>query len=82
MAVALAGLGLTLVCFSAGWHIWEPLRPGLGLYLATIGGILLMPTGLASAMVAYILTSPALMERVRKRAVARRGAARPDEPRP
>ena len=82
VAVSLAGLGVTLVCFSAGGNIWEPLRPGLGLYLATIGGILLMPTGLASAMVAYILTSPALMERLRERAAARRGAARPDEPTP
>ena len=75
LGVSLAGLAMTLVCFSAGWHVWEPLRPGLGLYLATLGGILLMPTGLASAMVAYILTSPAIMERVRARTAARNAAA-------
>ena len=74
LAVGLAGVGIIMVCFSAGWSIWDPLRPGLGLYLATLGGILLVPTGLASAMVAYILTSPALMERVRARTAARRGA--------
>jgi hypothetical protein len=82
LAVGLAGLGVTLVCFSAGRNIWDPLRPGLGLYVATIGGILLMPTGLASAMVAYILTSPAVMERVRARVAARRAAASPGEPTP
>ena len=76
LAVGLAGLGITLTCFSAGWHIWDPLRPGLGLFLATIGGILLVPTGLASAMVAYILSSPAIMERVQARSAARRGATR------
>ena len=41
--------------------------------LATLGGILLMPTGLASAMVAYVLTSPAIMGRVRAREAARSG---------
>ena len=75
VGVSLAGCAITLVCFSAGWHVWDPLRPGLGLYAATLGGILLMPTGLASAMVAYILTSPAIMERVRARTAARNAAA-------
>ena len=41
LAVGLAGLGITLVCFSAGWSIWDPMRPGLGLFVATLGGILL-----------------------------------------
>jgi hypothetical protein len=82
LAVGLAGLGITLVCFSAGWSIWDPLRPGLGLFLATLGGILLVPTGLASAMVAYILTSPAIMERVRAKAAARRGAPSPGQSTP
>jgi hypothetical protein len=68
LAVAVAGLGITLVCFSAGWHIWDPLRPGLGLYADTLAGILLVPTGLASALVAGILTSPTIMVRVRARA--------------
>jgi hypothetical protein len=75
LAVGLAGLGITLVCFSAGWSIWDPMRPGLGMFVATLGGILLMPTGLASAMVAYVLTSPAIMERARARAATRRGVA-------
>lgn len=75
LGVSLAGLAIMLVCFSAGWHVWDPLRPGLGLYAATLGGILLMPTGLASAMVAYILTSPAIMERVRARTATRDAAA-------
>jgi hypothetical protein len=68
LAVSIAGLAITLVCFSAGWHIWDPLRPGVGLYAATLGGILLVPTGLAAAMVASILSSPATMARVRARA--------------
>ena len=67
LAVSVAGLGVTLVSFSAAWHIWDPLRPGLGLYLDVLGGILLVPTGLASAMVAGILTSPAIMAKVRAR---------------
>ncbi len=50
--------------------------------MATLGGILLVPTGLASAMVAYILTSPAIMERVRVKAAARRGAPGPGESTP
>lgn len=79
LAVGLAGLGITLVCFSAGRNIWEPLRPGLGLYMATLAGVLLVPTGLASAMVAGILTSPAIMERARARAAARRLTAGPGE---
>ena len=72
--VSLAGAAITMVCFSAGWHIYDPMRPGLGLYAATLGGILLVPTGLASAMVAYILTSPAIMARVRARTAARAAA--------
>ena len=72
-----------MVCFSAGWHIYDPMRPGLGLYAATLGGILLVPTGLASAMVAYILTSPAIMERVRARtAAARAGSTSAGAPTP
>ena len=86
VVVALAGLGIAHFCFSAGGNVWDPLRPGLGLYLATIGGILLVPTGLASAMVAYVLTSPAIMERVRARAAARQAgatsAASAEEPTP
>ncbi len=82
LAVGLAGLGITLVCFSAGWSIWDPMRPGLGLFVATLGGILLMPTGLASAMVAYILTSPAIMARLRARAAARQGTLSPGESKP
>ncbi len=73
-AVSLAGVAITMVCFTAGWHIYDPMRPGLGLYVATLGGILLVPTGLASAMVAYVLTSPAIMERVRARTAARAAA--------
>jgi len=76
LAVSLAGVGITLTCFSAGWHVWDPMRPGLGLFVAALGGILLVPTGLASAMVAYILSSPAIMERVRARFAARRSAER------
>ncbi len=82
LAVGLAGLGITLVCFSAGWSIWDPMRPGLGLFVATLGGILLMPTGLASAMVAYVLTSPAIMERVQAKVAARGGGSRPCAPSP
>jgi hypothetical protein len=82
VAVSAAGLGITLVCFSAGWHIWDPLRPGLGLFAATLAGILLIPTGLASAMVAYILNSPAIMARVQARAAARHGAASAGETTP
>jgi len=67
LAVTAAGLGITLVSVTAGWHIWEPLRPGLGMYIDVLGGILLVPTGLASAMVAGILTSPAIMAKVRER---------------
>ena len=67
LAVAVAGLAITLVCFSAAWHVWDPLRPGVGLYADTLGGILLVPTGLAAAMVAGILSSPATMARVRAR---------------
>jgi hypothetical protein len=74
LGVSLAGVAITMVCFSAGWHIYDPMRPGLGLYAATLGGILLVPTGLASAMVAYILTSPAIMARVRARTAARAAA--------
>ena len=58
LAVSLAGLMITLVCFSAGWSIWDPMRPGVGLYLATLCGVLLVPTGIASAMVAHILVTP------------------------
>ena len=72
LAVSAAGLAITLVCFSAGWHVWDPLRPGLGLFVDTLGGILLVPTGLAAAMVAYILTSPTIMARVHARVAARR----------
>lgn len=66
--MAVAGLAITMVCFSAAWHVWDPLRPGLGLYADTLGGILLIPTGLAAAMVAGILSSPATMARVRAQA--------------
>jgi hypothetical protein len=72
LGVSAAGLAITLVCFSAGWHVWDPLRPGLGLFVDTLGGVLLVPTGLAAAMVACILTSPAIMARVHARAAARR----------
>ena len=67
LAVAAAGIGITLVCFAGARQIWEPLRPGLGVYLDVLGGILLVPTGLASAMVAAVLTSPATMAKVRAR---------------
>ena len=80
LGVSLAGLAITLVCLSAGRYVWDPLRPGLGLYAATLGGILLVPTGLASAMVAYILTSPAIMGRLRARTAAREAAASAREP--
>jgi hypothetical protein len=79
LAVAAAGLGITLVCFAAARQIWEPLRPGLGLYIAVLGGILLVPTGLASAMVAATLTSPAIMARVRARTARLAVAAPPVE---
>lgn len=68
LAVAVAGLAITMVCFSAAWHVWDPLRPGVGLYADTLGGILLIPTGLAAAMVAGILSSPATMARGRAQA--------------
>lgn len=67
LAVSVAGLGITLVCFSAGWHIWDPLRPGVGLFADTLAGILLVPTGLAAAMVALALSSPAVMARLAAR---------------
>jgi len=67
LAVSAAGVGITLLGCIAGWHIYDPLRPGLGLYLDVLGGILLVPTGVASAMVAGILTSPATMAKVRAR---------------
>ena len=73
LGVSAAGLAITLVCFSAGWHVWDPLRPGLGLFVDTLGGILLVPTGLASAMVACVLTSPRIMARVRARIALRDG---------
>lgn len=68
LAVSLAGVAVVLLCASAGWSIWRPLRPGLGLYLATLGGVLLVPTGLASALVGYILTTPNAFARFRPRA--------------
>jgi hypothetical protein len=71
LAVAAAGLGIALVCFAASRHIWDPLRPGLGLYVDVLGGILLVPTGLAASMVASILTSPTIMAKVRARVAAR-----------
>jgi hypothetical protein len=71
LGVSVAGLVITLVCFSAGWHVWEPLRPGLGLFIDTLGGILLVPTGLAAAMVACVLSSPAMMARVHARVALR-----------
>jgi len=77
LAVAAAGVGITLVSVSAGWHIWDPLRPGLGMYIDVLGGVLLVPTGLASAMVAAILTSPATMAKVRARIAARAPVAGP-----
>ena len=77
LAVSVAGLGITLVGFTAAWHVWEPLRPGLGLYVDVLGGILLVPTGLASAMVAGILTSPAIMAKVRARSARLAAAAAP-----
>jgi hypothetical protein len=58
LAVSLAGVAITLMCFSAGHSIWDPMRPGLGLFLATLCGVLLVPTGIASAMVAHILVTP------------------------
>jgi hypothetical protein len=71
LGVSLAGLAITLVCFSAGGHVWDPLRPGLGLFIDTLGGILLVPTGLAAAMVACVLTSPRIMARVHARRALR-----------
>jgi hypothetical protein len=71
LGVSAAGLAITLLCFSAGWHVWEPLRPGLGLFIDTLGGILLVPTGLAAAMVACVLTSPRIMARVHARMALR-----------
>ena len=67
LGVSLAGVSIVLLCASAGWSIWQPLRPGLGLYLATLGGVLLVPTGLASALVGYILTTPNAFARWRPR---------------
>ena len=67
LGVSAAGLAISVVCFSAGWHVWDPLRPGLGLFVDTLGGILLVPTGLAAAMVACVLSSPAIMARVHAR---------------
>ena len=75
LAVAAAGIGITLVSVSAGWHIYDPLRPGLGMYLDVLGGLLLVPTGLASAMVAGILTSPTIMAKVRARSAGLAAAA-------
>ncbi|HMK91480.1 MAG TPA: hypothetical protein VK576_00630 [Thermoleophilia bacterium] len=66
LAVSLAGIAIVLLCAAAGWSIWRPMRPGLGLYLATLGGVLLVPTGLASALVGYILTTPHAFARFRR----------------
>jgi len=66
LAVTLAGIAIVLLCAAAGWSIWRPMRPGLGLYLATLGGVLLVPTGLASALVGYILTTPHAFARFRR----------------
>ncbi len=71
LGVSAAGVAITLVCFSAGWHVWDPLRPGLGLFIDTLGGILLVPTGIAAAMVACVLTSPAVMARIHARMALR-----------
>ena len=79
LAVSVAGLAIVLLCASAGWSIWRPLRPGLGLYLATLGGVLLMPTGLASALVGYILTTPDAFARLRRRTLASGPTAARDE---
>jgi hypothetical protein len=42
-------------------------RAGLGLYLTLLAGILLMPVGLASAMVGYVLRRPQPAAQARSR---------------
>ncbi len=58
LAVSLAGIAIALITMTAGVFVWDPMHPGIGLFIDIMGGVLLVPTGIASAMVAYILVTP------------------------
>ena len=51
LAVSVAGAVVAALAVRAGDTIWDPMRPGLGLYLEVLVGVILVPVGLASAAV-------------------------------
>jgi hypothetical protein len=58
LAVAACGLAVFAVAQDAAAHIGY-LDPGLGMFVTTLTGVLLVPIGLAAALVARFLTRPA-----------------------
>jgi hypothetical protein len=56
---AVAGAVFVISCLGATDAMAPMFRPGLGLYVTMLAGILLMPIGIASAMVGGILVRSA-----------------------
>ena len=69
---------------AASIRFWggETIGPGLGLFVTTLAGILLLPIGIASALVAWILTSRRFLDRVARGPAAAVPAAAEERPDP
>jgi hypothetical protein len=54
--LAAAGAGSFALADNAAAQIGDPLRPGIGLYITLFVGIILVPIGLATAIIAFVLS--------------------------
>lgn len=54
-ATAIAGVAVVAVAFRAAAPMAPYFKPGLGIYIDVLAGILLVPTGYAAAVVGYVL---------------------------
>ncbi len=57
--IAVAGVAVVVVAFRAAAPMAGFFKPGLGIYIDVLAGILLVPTGFAVAVVGYILAAEA-----------------------
>jgi hypothetical protein len=58
-ATAIAGVAVVAVDFRAAASMAPSFTPGLGIYIDVLAGILLVPTGFASAVVGHVLSAEA-----------------------
>lgn len=58
-AITVAGVAVVIVAFRAAAAMAGYYKPGLGIYIDVLAGILLVPTGFAAAVVGYLLVAEA-----------------------